>query len=157
MRFRDVFRGAVLLRMLLSSTASGQPPADPVHFYINQVKPLLTAKCYACHTQTAMGGLRLDSREALIKGGNSGPATAPGPASNSLLMQVVTHMHAKIKMPPGGRLSDAEIAILRQWVESGAHFEPQPSSSVAVDKSDVRSRRNFWAFQRPMKHDHAGS
>ena len=45
------------------------------------------------------------------KGGNSGPAIVPGPASNSLLMQVVTHTHAKIKMPPGGRLSDAEIAI----------------------------------------------
>ena len=123
MRFRDVFRGSVLLMMLLSRSASGQTAADPVHFYTNQVKPLLTGKCYACHTQTAMGGLRLDSREALMKGGNSGPATAPGPASNSLLMQVVTHTHAKIKMPPGGRLSAAEIAILRQWVESGAHFE----------------------------------
>jgi mono/diheme cytochrome c family protein len=150
MCFRNVFR--VPLMMLLGNTAFGQPAADPVHFYTNQVKPLLAAKCYACHTQTAMGGLRLDSRESFVKGGNSGPVTAPGPASNSLLMQVVTHTHAKIKMPPGGRLSDAEIAILREWVESGAHFEPQPSASVPAGKSDVASRRNFWAFQRPVKH-----
>ena len=106
MRFRDVFRGAVLLRMLLSSTASGQTAADPVHFYTNQVKPLLAAQVLRVSHADGHGGLRLDSREAFVKGGNSGPATAPGPASNSLLMQVVTHTHAKIKMPPGGRLSD---------------------------------------------------
>ena len=128
MGIRDVLRGSGLLMMLLGRSSSGQTVADPVRFYSNEVKPLLTGKCYACHTQTAMGGLRLDSREGLMKGGNSGPATAPGPASNSLLMQVVTHTHAKIKMPPGGRLSDAEIAILRQWLESGAHFEPPQSS-----------------------------
>ena len=154
MGIRDVLRGSGLLMMLLGRSSSGQTVADPVRFYSNEVKPLLTGKCYACHTGTAMGGLRLDSREGLMKGGNSGPATAPGPASNSLLMQVVTHTHAKIKMPPGGRLSATEVAILRQWLESGAHFEPpQPSVGVRIDKFDVASRRNFWAFQRPVKHD----
>src|SRR5688572_22683235 len=122
MCFRDLLNGAVLasIVMLPGGSASGQPPADPVSFYTKNVKPLLAAKCYACHTQTAMGGLRLDSREAFVKGGNSGPVTAPGPPSNSLLMQVVTHTHSKIKMPPTGRLSDAEINNLQQWVESGA-------------------------------------
>src|SRR5262245_58652387 len=139
----------VPLVLLLSGRASGQPPADPVQFYTNQVKPLLVAKCLQCHAQTAMGGLRLDSRETLMKGGNSGPALSGGPASNSLLIQVVTHTHAKIKMPPGGRLSDAEVAILRQWVESGVHFE-QPASA-APEKADLSSRRSFWAFQPPTK------
>src|SRR4051812_16065298 len=110
MRFPDLWTGTAFLIALAARSAYGQTGTDPVHFYTDKVKPLLSAKCYACHTQTAMGGLRLDSREALMKGGNSGPATAPGPASNSLLMQVVTHTHAKIKMPPGGRLSDGEIA-----------------------------------------------
>ena len=149
MRFRDLLQG-IFPALLIGSSAFGQPAADPVQFYSNQVKPLLTAKCYACHTQAAMGGLRMDTREGLEKGGNSGPVTVPGPASASLLMQVVTHTHAKIKMPPGGRLTDAEIAILRQWVESGAHLDTQ-STALPPAGSDVASRRSFWSFQRPIK------
>ena len=145
MCFRDLLNGAVLasITMFLGGSASGQPLADPVSFYTKNVKPLLAAKCYACHTQTVMGGLRLDSREAFVKGGNSGPVTAPGPASNSLLMQVVTHTHSKIKMPPTGRLSDAEINNLRQWVESGAHFDTAAAPAATPVASDVASRRSF--------------
>ena len=152
MRFCELWTQIVPLMLLLGVSASGQTAGDPVDFYTTKVKPLLTTKCYACHTQTAMGGLRLDSREGVQKGGASGPAIVPGPASNTLLMQVVTHTHSKIKMPPGGRLSDAEIATLRQWIESGAHFEPQPSAGAPAAKSDVASRRNFWSFQKPVKH-----
>jgi len=152
MRFCGLWIQIVPLMLLLGVSASGQTAGDPVDFYTTKVKPLLTTKCYACHTQTAMGGLRLDSREGVQKGGASGPAIVPGPASNTLLMQVVTHTHSKIKMPPGGRLSDAEITTLRQWIESGAHFEPQPSAGAPAAKSDVASRRNFWSFQKPVKH-----
>src|SRR6476660_7878895 len=119
MRFHNLWTSIVFL-MMLGEIAYGQS-SDPVRGYTNAVKPLLVSKCYACHTQTAMGGLRLDSREGVQKGGASGPAIVPGPASNTLLMQVVTHTHSKIKMPPGGRLSDEDIATLRQWIESGAH------------------------------------
>ena len=89
-----------------------------------------------------MGGLRLDSREAFVKGGNSGSALA-------ILMPVVTHTHAKIKMPPGGKLSDAEIADLKQWLDSGAHFD---SAAATPEKGfDVEGRRNFWSFVPPVK------
>src|SRR5688572_12447776 len=54
--------------LLLGGRIFGQPPDDPVHFYINKVKPLLTARCYACHTQAAMGGLRLDLHSSPIAG-----------------------------------------------------------------------------------------
>src|SRR5215471_4635008 len=83
MCFQNLWTGIVFL-MMLGKIAYGQS-SDPVHFYLNQVKPLLTARCYACHTQSAMGGLRLDSREGLIKGGNSGATIVSGPSSNSLL------------------------------------------------------------------------
>src|SRR5215210_876076 len=141
MWFPDLLKGAFLasLVMFLDGSAFGQPPADPVSFYTKNVKPLLAAKCYACHTQTAMGGLRLDSREAFLKGGNSGPLTSPGPPSKSLLMQVVTHTHAKIKMPPTGRLSDAEINNLRLWLESGAHFDAGSAPAAPPVGSDVAS------------------
>ncbi len=137
------------LALVIGPLALAQTPADPVEFYKTRIQPLLASKCYACHTQSALGGLRLDSRQSLVKGGNSGPAIVPGRPADSLLIQVVAHTHAKIKMPPGGRLSDSEIAVLRQWVESGAHFDG--AETPALPDSDLARRRNFWSFQPPRK------
>src|SRR4051812_29708401 len=82
------------------------PAEDPGHDFEMQVRPLLAKNCYACHTQTALGGLRLDSRESILKGGKSGPAVVPGNSSGSLMIQAVTHKHDRLKMPPAGKLSD---------------------------------------------------
>ncbi|MCC6585549.1 MAG: PSD1 domain-containing protein [Bryobacterales bacterium] len=127
----------------------GQSGPDPVQFYKSKVQPLLAGKCYACHTASALGGLRLDSAQAALKGGNSGPALIPGQPNESLLIQVVAHTHAKIKMPPGGRLSDTEIADLRTWVAAGAHFGDMTTPTAAP--SNMRDRRDFWSFRPPVK------
>src|SRR5258708_3722221 len=66
------------------------------------VRPVLAANCYDCHTDERMGGLRLDSREALLKGGKSGPAIVPGDPDKSLLIEAVRQTKA-LKMPKGGR------------------------------------------------------
>lgn len=137
------------LALLLARSVHAQTAADPVEFYKARIQPLLASKCYACHTQSALGGLRLDSRQSVAKGGNSGPAVSPGRPADSLLIQVVTHTHDRIKMPPAGRLSDTEIADLKRWVESGAHFDGA-DTPVALT-SDVERRRNFWSFQPPRK------
>jgi hypothetical protein len=143
---------AILMVLLLAGvTAPAQSTSDPVRFYIDEVKPLLTVKCYACHTQSAMGGLRLDQREAFMKGGNSGSPVTPGSPSASLLIQVVSHTHEKIKMPPAGRLSDSEVATLRRWVETGAHFGEGSMPPAASGGSDIAARKNFWSFQNPVK------
>ena len=76
MRFCGLWIQIVPLMLLLGVSASGQTAGDPVDFYTNESQAALATKCYACHTQTAMGGLRLDSREGVQKGGASGPATA---------------------------------------------------------------------------------
>src|SRR5689334_11451641 len=94
--------------------------ADDREQFEMQVRPLLAKNCWACHTQSAMGGLRLDSREAILKGGKSGPAIVPKQPEASLLILAVTHKHERLKMPPAGKLSDADIAILTTWVERGA-------------------------------------
>jgi hypothetical protein len=93
-------------------------------FFENQVRPLLASRCYACHTQTASGGLRLDSREALVKGGGRGPAITPGDPAASRLMQAVRGDGA-LKMPPGAPLPPAEVAIFERWIREGAVF-PAP-------------------------------
>ena len=135
-------RALLLGYCLLAIGAPAQTVGDPIAFYANRIKPLLSSRCYACHTQAAMGGLRLDSREAFVKGGKSGSALA-------MLLPAVTHTHPKIKMPPGGKLSDAEIADLRQWLESGAHFD---SAAAPQEKSfDVEGRRICWSFVAPVK------
>src|SRR3954463_4705044 len=85
-----------------------------------QVRPLLAKNCWGCHTQTAMGGLRLDSRDAVRKGGKSGPVLVPGKPADSLLIQAVTYRHQRLKMPPTGKLPEADIAILTEWVAQGA-------------------------------------
>ncbi len=113
--------------------------AEPPEFFEARVRPLLARNCYACHTTSKMGGLRVDSRAALIAGGKSGPALVPGDAQSSLLMQAVERRHARLKMPPQEKLKAEEIADLRTWIEAGAAF---PESNAA--KADGRS---FWAFQ----------
>ena len=89
-------------------------------FFETRVRPLLAKNCFSCHTTSRMGGLEMKSREALLVGGKSGPAVVPGDPDHSLLIQAVRQTHAKLKMPPQGKLSDSEISDLAAWVKSGA-------------------------------------
>lgn len=110
--------------------------ADPVEHFESRVRPVLAKNCYGCHTRTAMGGLRLDSAEALQKGGRSGPAIVPGQPQASLLWQVVAHRHEKWKMPPTGPLAPAEVEAIAEWVRQGAVF---PEGKVAAPG-------RWWSF-----------
>jgi mono/diheme cytochrome c family protein len=93
------------------------PAADP---FDSRVRPLLVKNCFTCHTTNRMGGLEMTSREALLKGGNSGPAIVPGNPDQSLLIQAVRHTHPRLKMPPTGKLPEEDIASLVAWVKDGA-------------------------------------
>src|SRR4030095_14284567 len=89
-------------------------------FFLQNVRPVLVESCFGCHDSTAMGGLRLDTKEGLLKGGKSGPAIVAGDPDKSLLIEAVRQTGA-IKMPMGGeRLSDAKIAALTTWIKDGA-------------------------------------
>ncbi|MFN3325801.1 MAG: PSD1 and planctomycete cytochrome C domain-containing protein [Bryobacteraceae bacterium] len=84
-------------------------------------RKILTARCWACHTQAAMGGLRLDSREAILQGGRSGSALVPGDAARSRLIQAVLRTAPGVKpMPPDSALKPEEIEILKAWIDGGA-------------------------------------
>lgn len=126
-------------------------PADPVEFYKSTIRPLFAEHCFACHTTTKMGGLRLDQREALLNGGQSGPAIVPGRADDSLLIRAVSHTHERLRMPPDGRLSNEQIDSLRTWVADGAHFDTDASAKLPVpapsDPHWTAQQREFWAFQ----------
>src|SRR5262249_31120164 len=97
-----------------------------------RVRPILVRACYQCHTSSEMGGLRLDSPEALLRGGKSGPAIVPGEPERSLLIAAVRHTHERLKMPMGAeRLADAEIDGLVAWIRAGAPWPEGPKPAAA--------------------------
>jgi len=133
--------------LLMVVAAPGRASDD----FEKHVRPLLAEKCQSCHgAEKAKGGLRLDSRAALLKGGDRGPAIAPGKPAESLLVKAVGYA-GDLKMPPKGKLSDTEIALLTRWIEAGAVWPdsgdtPKPGAPFAV----TEKHRNWWAFQ-PLK------
>ncbi len=132
--------------------ASALRAADPAEFFEMKVRPVLANKCYACHSNSRMGGLDLTSRAAALKGGNSGTSIVPNQPDQSLLIQAVEQTHAKIKMPPGGKLPDNEVADLKAWVAGGAIWpekaalkDPPPPAEYRISEQ----QRSWWAF-RPV-------
>lgn len=117
-----------------------------------KVRPVLAKNCLACHSQSAMGGLRLDSRDGALKGGASGAAIAPGSASGSLLVRVIEHTHERLKMPPSGKLAEADIAAIRSWIDQGAYWPEETAKAQPKGGEYVitQEQRSFWSFQ-PVK------
>jgi len=126
--------------------------ADTGEFFESKVRPVLAKNCYPCHTDARSGGLRLDSAEALQKGGKSGPPIVPGKPDESLLIQAIRQTHERIKMPPGGKLKDEEIAAIVQWVQAGAVWPPSAAPAPAAPAYTITAQqRAFWAFQPVRK------
>lgn len=137
---------------LVAQTTSEKSEKD-VAFFETRVRPVLVQHCYKCHsveTKQAKGGLRLDSRDAIRKGGDSGPAVIPGDADESLLLQAIAYDGSFYDMPPAGKLTDAQIADLRQWITSGAADPRESKPALNLAESTTNSGKNHWAFQ-PVK------
>jgi cytochrome c553/mono/diheme cytochrome c family protein len=144
---------ALLPGLIFASSAFAQAPpqAADTTFFEQKVRPLLVEKCYSCHSATATklkGGLLLDSREAILKGGDTGPAAIAGEPDKSLLMKAVHYKEADLQMPPKGKLSDREIANLEQWVRSGLAFPAAATAQKTKRKIDIEAGRKFWSFQQ---------
>jgi len=151
-------RSAVVVSLVLRfgfsgpvSTASGD---DGNSFFEKNIRPLLIERCDECHSKQSKklkGGLRLDHKDGWLKGGARGPAIEPGKPQLSLLIQAVRYEDEELKMPPEGKLSEREIALLTQWVAIGA---PDPrtaeASSPARTPIDIEKGRKFWAFRPPV-------
>jgi mono/diheme cytochrome c family protein len=133
------------------TTQVTQNAAAAVEFFETNVRPVLAESCFACHTTKATAGLRVDSREGLLKGGDSGPAILPGDPDASLLIKAIRHTVGTPKMPMGGaKLTDAQIAALAQWIRDGAVFPASTANAAAAraaEKTITPEQRAFWAFQ----------
>ncbi|MCE9564882.1 MAG: PSD1 and planctomycete cytochrome C domain-containing protein [Planctomycetes bacterium] len=151
-------RGSITLAVLLVlSTARSQaaePDAAAIAFFEKQVRPLLVEHCHSCHSakaKKARGGLELDSREAILKGGDTGPAVEPGKPEKSLLMSAVNATKTELQMPPKGKLRAPQIAALETWIRDGAVYPAgaKAATTTAFDPSSPEAKQ-FWSF-RPLK------
>ncbi|QJW99520.1 PSD1 and planctomycete cytochrome C domain-containing protein [Frigoriglobus tundricola] len=135
---------------LLTSTALSRA-AEPVNneYFESKVRPILVANCVNCHGATKQkGGLRLDAKAEFAKGGDNGPVVVPGDPAKSLLVKTVAY-EDDTKMPPKGKLTDAEIAVLTAWVKGGAPWPDDGAiAKEAGDKFDLHARaKTHWSFQ----------
>ena len=121
--------------------------AESAAFFEKHVRPVLVARCYGCHSGAkTKGGLSLDTRAGVLKGGESGPAIVPNKPDESLLISAI--QYESLEMPPkekGGKLSDSEIAALTQWVKSGA-FDPRIATE-RLGGMTAAEAHSWWAFQ----------
>lgn len=137
------FAGACLLPLVgavLSSPRSAQTPAQAVDF-AKDVLPIFKANCFQCHGPDAqMGGLRLDTREGILKGGTSGPVVVPKNSAKSLLVERILGEGGKTRMPMGfAPLSPEQVDRIRRWIDQGAEW----SDRVAT----------HWAFVPPVRRE----
>ncbi len=129
------------------SCSAAELTAAQTQFFENKIRPLLSQQCYKCHSLTSekvKGGLLLDSREATLKGGETGPAVVPGKLDQSVLIKAVRYDDADLQMPPKKQLTDEQIADLEQWVKMGA---PDPRSATDAQKAWKDPNKKHWAWQ----------
>ncbi|MEY2751615.1 MAG: hypothetical protein RLZZ550_1586, partial [Verrucomicrobiota bacterium] len=128
---RPIAFGLALLLGTAGAGAAGLKPAD-LEFFESRIRPVLIAECYECHdAKKQKGDLRLDHREALLKGGEEGPAIVPGDAKRSLLLQSMDHSHETLQMPKKRPKLDAKIvADFAEWVNRGA---PDPRDRAPTE------------------------
>ena len=116
---------AILLSSHRIGTVAAQDDAARPEFYVTRVKPIFESNCARCHLNgNHRGALNMDTRAAMLKGGHDGSVLVPGDPSKSLLVALIRHQGPAddpMPMPPNKpKISDADIAVIAQWVKAGA-------------------------------------
>jgi hypothetical protein len=162
-RFTDRLRAfgqAVLVTVLIvlsSSSLHGRPIGDDptpeqIEFVRSKVIPILESRCYECHgsQETVEAELHVNSRKALLKGGESGAAIEPGEPDRSLIIQAVRY--ETFQMPPRSKMPDEEIEILVKWIKEGAHWpEDLESAAAPVKRAEFPLKERMqahWAWKK---------
>ena len=151
-----------LVTMLVTAAAfapfasAADSQRDKLDFF-EKIRPVLTTTCFKCHSSASpklKGGLNLESRQGLLKGGETGPSIVPGHPEKSLLMEAVRYTRDDLQMPPKEKLSDAAIADFAKWIEMGAPFPGGKITLPARQQNPAdnyeKLRKQHWAWQ-PLK------
>ncbi len=138
---------SVVPSVALAQTAT---PSD-LEFFEKEIRPLLVEHCYSCHSGTSeklQASLRVDSRAALLRGGDSGPSIVPGDLDASIFIQAIRY--ESYEMPPKGKLADDEIKLFEKWIAMGAPWPDgdEPTDSNVIATFDLQKRKSeHWAWQ----------
>ena len=143
----------MLLQTVGFSFAQEKLSDEQINFFETKIRPVLVSKCYGCHSNKVgqlRGGLALDTQDATLAGGDSGPAIVPHELDESLLWEAINY--DGYAMPPEEQLPADVIEDFRKWIEMGA---PDPRVTVAaqinskITQADIEAGRKFWAYQSP--------
>ncbi|MCB9940060.1 MAG: DUF1553 domain-containing protein [Planctomycetaceae bacterium] len=142
-----------LIAMLAGSIQCGplaakEPPIQQLEFFEAKIRPVLIEHCYQCHAADAKnvrGGLLLDTRAGIRRGGESGPAVVPNDIEESLLLSALRH--DSFEMPPDRKLADSIIADFEKWISMGAPDPRDGEVQVAPTGVDIEAGKQFWCFQ----------
>ncbi len=130
-----------------SATAGESGMTPGARIFLHKVRPVLEQKCFACHTSDERGGLRLDSRERILKGGGRGPAVIPGNPEGSLIIAALRHEREDLRMPRNAaKLSDSEIQGFVEWVQAGAEWAKAEAPITVARRAITKAEREFWSF-----------
>jgi cytochrome c553 len=122
-------------------------------FFERRIRPLLAANCFSCHGKEKKGGLSLESRRGMLAGGEGGTVVALGKPDESRLMKAVRYADEELQMPPSAKLADADIALLKEWIERGAPWPESKGPAAGFIRTSgiiTEQDRQFWSFQ-PVK------
>ncbi len=148
---RRITSAAGFIGFFMASLASADEQAG-LEFFETKIRPVLVQHCYECHSadsKPVQGGLRLDTRDAMRKGGDSGAAVAPGNLDDSLILAALKY--DGFEMPPKGRLNESIVSDFAKWIEMGAPDPRDGEGSVAQTEIDFTKAASYWAFQTPRK------
>lgn len=140
--------------LVVASLQATEPASetDLAHFEA-KIRPILSQHCYECHSSAkgkAEGGLTLDSREGIRRGGDRGPAVVPKQVEQSLLLAAISHAEADLKMPPKReRLPDTVISDFRRWIELGAPDPREETKGAIRAPLDLETARQHWSLIQP--------
>ncbi len=126
------------------------PPGSDTAFFEAKIRPILAKECLPCHSKKAgavQGGLSMDTRVDMLTGASKGSLVVLGKPKDSLLIQVVRHLHPSLKMPPSGKLPETQIQTLELWIAKGA-FDPRGSQQQIV-RPETKEQKE-WAYRKPV-------
>ncbi len=142
-----------LLCLPQSLRAQARLKDEQLKFFEAKIRPVLVDQCYSCHSADSRdlgGGLQLDSRDGLLKGGDNGPSVVPGKPDKSLLLKAIKHTDRNLIMPPkesGPKLDDRIIADFELWIRQGAPDPRTETPKAAKKKYDPEAAKSWWAWK----------
>lgn len=139
------------LESLGESQPEGKDSQESLAFFESKIRPVLVEQCYSCHSQEAAtsgklkGGLYLDSRDGMLRGGDTGPALSSEHSEESLILKALRY--EEYEMPPSGKLSANIIEDFERWVAQGAVDPRRAAEPIKQKGMDLESGRKFWSLQ----------